>query len=80
MDTTTTEAAVNAMEMEKVDEIQSDEKTDEIDQTDTANDNNLVEENTQHQQRQDFTSETYKIEVTNMGKFSFGVCNSFKFH
>lgn len=75
----TLEATAGVMETEKVDEIQDDEKTDEIDQIDTATDNNEVHENTEHQQRQDFTSEAFKIEVTNMGRFSFGVCGPVKF-
>lgn len=31
------------------------------------------DESDNQQQRQDFTSESYKIELNNMGKFSFGV-------
>lgn len=77
MDTTASEATVNATETEKIDETQNDEKNDEI-QLDETNTDNLQEN--QHQQRQDFTSENNKIEITNMGKFAFGVCNSFKFH
>lgn len=77
MDTTTTEATVSAMETEKIDEIQNDEKTDDI-QIDAANTDNQALQENQHQQRQDFTSETFKIEITNLGKFAFGVCNSFK--
>lgn len=77
MDTTTTEATVSAMETEKIDEIQNDEKTDDI-QIDAANTDNQALQENQHQQRQDFTSETFKIEITNLGKFAFGVCNLFE--
>ena len=62
MDTTTTDAGINAMETEKIDEI------------DTENVDDSTLEN-QQQQRQDFTSETFKIEIRNMGKFAFGVCS-----
>lgn len=71
MDTLVTEATVSVMETEKIDEIENEEKIDEI-EDDVANDHEL--ETNQQQQRQDFTSDTFKIEVTNMGKFAFGVC------
>lgn len=62
----------NAMETEKVpDEIATETSIDEIEAADTEN-----QQSEDNQQRQDFTSETYKIEITNMGKFAFGVCNS----
>lgn len=78
MDTAALEATVSVMDTEQIDEIQINEKSDEINQTDSpaAPDNDALQENTQHQQRQDFTSEMFKIEITNMGKFSFGVRNS----
>lgn len=81
MDTATLEAAVSVMDTEQIDEIQNNEKCDEIKQSDSpaTPDTDALQENTQHQQRQDFTSEMFKIELTNMGKFSFGVCNSFFF-
>lgn len=78
MDTTTSEATVSVMDTEQIDEIQNNEKCDENNESDSpaATDNDALQENTQHQQqRQDFTSEIFKIELTNMGKFSFGVCH-----
>lgn len=59
---TSSEAAISTMEIEKKAEV---EENIEVENDETNNDN--------PQQRQDFTSESYKVEVTNMGKFSFGV-------
>lgn len=77
MDTTAAEATVSAMKMEQGDEIEKDAKIEEI-QSDVAIDEHGTQEN-QQQQRQDFNSDTYKIEILNMGKFAFGVCKQFKF-
>lgn len=43
----------------------------ETGETHHHDDNNEIEENRQH--RQDFTSESNKIEIGNLGKFVFGV-------
>lgn len=47
----------------------------EMKETENVETNLEVEndESENQQQRQDFTSESYKIELNNMGKFSFGV-------
>lgn len=77
------ESTVSVMDTEPTDEGKSIEECNENNQTGSpaaATDDNTLQENTQHQQRQDFTSESFKIEVSNMGKFSFGVCNSFQIY
>lgn len=44
----------------------------EVDQVDDAGQNGATVED-QKQERKDFTSENNKIEITNLGKFAFGV-------
>lgn len=55
------------MESTSVDSMENDEK---IEQTDDVNDEKSSKS---LEQRQDFTSESNKIEISNMGKFVFGV-------
>lgn len=48
------------------------ENIEKIEQTDDVQNDDA---NTDLPQRQDFTSESNKIEINNMGKFAFGVSN-----
>lgn len=63
MEGTSLETIDNAIEMEATDTVETNL---EVENGGSSNEN--------QQQRQDFTSESYKIELNNMGKFSFGVC------
>lgn len=67
------------MDLENVENIESvvdagDDDAEMVENVDDdgSNDGGLPTENVR--QRQDFTSEIYKIEISNMGNFGYGVC------
>lgn len=67
------------MDLENVENVESaldagDDDADMVDNVDDdgSNDGDKPTENVR--QREDFTSEIYKIEISNMGNFGYGVC------